>query len=134
MFCRYLPETKDLLQSLVPVMVLDEILIGFTGFTGPCSGLDIVDVILGSAGSFRESIDLLESLVPVMVSEQNMIGFTGFTGPCSVFGFGDVVKCSWMSVGAPEEPQRIHRFTGFTGPCNGFKAKHDWIDWIHWSL
>ena len=59
--------TKDLLESLVPAMVLGEILIGITGFTGPCSALDILDVILDSAGSCQKVKIYCVQGVPVMV-------------------------------------------------------------------
>ena len=42
------PETQDLLESLVPVMVFNEVPIGSTGFTGPSSVFCVLDVILYS--------------------------------------------------------------------------------------
>ena len=42
------PKTQDLLESLVPAMVFNEVPTGSTGFTGPCNVFCVLDVILYS--------------------------------------------------------------------------------------
>ena len=99
------------------------ILIGSTGFTGPCSVYDFSERTSTFLRQFPETEDLLGSLIPVMASNEILTRSTGFTGPWGVYwilNLFDVLETSSRQLG----------FTGITGPCAGFQWSPYRDQWI----